>query len=209
MWRSADANLVPMNNSVVTLAELQKRSVDALRVFVSSSSDDSERTELLRTVADQFVRAREFFFNAEGEPDYLGRTGAYRRWVKETTTNAGVPREDLSNVQAAIRYHLGNILRERLDKETLEALGLRALSPKDRHTEKRGRQSSTLQLFGTGGGPISAEEDLLSVAHIMERTLQRVDLGSVAHLSPSARAEVHTRFSAAVKRAKAIVDAAK
>jgi hypothetical protein len=92
---------------------------------------------------------------------------------------ANVPADDVTTVQAAIRYHSGNILRDRLDQDTLDSLGLRSASPRERSVEKRERNSGTLSLFGAGA-PIDDVAVIESAAGLVETFLRRINLDELA-----------------------------
>jgi hypothetical protein len=127
-----------------------------LRRYLSAPEDD--RTELLRAVAADFVDLREQYITPEGEPDWGGKSYAYRQIVGEIYSDAGVQRGDRSSVRAAIGYHVGNVLRERLSPEELDDLGFRTLSPRDRSVEKREKQNAVLGMFRTGPAPSTVDE---------------------------------------------------
>ncbi len=164
-------------NSTTALNDLQSQAVSSLRRYYTVA--DNERTETLRETARAFISAREHFFTREGAPDWLGRTYAYRSWVREVMSQASVPGSDLSTIQAAIRYHTGNVLRDRLDDGALEELGLRSASPRERSVEKRERNSETLALFGAGA-PISDPEVVESAAALVGTFLRRIALDDLA-----------------------------
>jgi hypothetical protein len=173
---------------MTSLDQLQQSAADALRRYMAGEGD---RTEHLREVATRFVEAREHFFTKEGEPDWLGRSYIYRRWLRDTYSLANVPPSDLSTIQAAVRYHTGNVLRDgRLDEQTMRDLGLRAESPRERSIEKRSNHSITLGLFGAGGAELRTSDEILTALHMMDVALRRVSLEAVANLTVPRRREV-------------------
>lgn len=190
-----------MNNKTATLPEIQKAATDA--IYRSLAAPDTARTALLREAAHYFIEAREHFFTKEGEPDWLGRTHAYRLWVREVMTGAHVPGEDVTSLQAAIRYHSGNMLREKLDDETLADLGLKKSSPRERSVEKRERTSGTLNLFG-GGAEISDPEDIVRACSLIEAALKRVNAATVAGLPAKERRETREALRSVAERALAL-----
>ncbi|WP_168626979.1 hypothetical protein [Cryobacterium sp. BB307] len=169
---------------------------------------DAEKTELLRTTAGAFVSAREHFFTKEGTPDWGGRTHAYRSWVRENMILAEVPAADASALQAAIRYHSGNILRGRLDSETLMSLGMRSASPRERSAEKQQRNSEILSVFGGGGQALTGADEIVAASRTIEAVLRRIRLDAVVALTPEARNEVAALAEAINTRSKAIAAAA-
>jgi hypothetical protein len=183
---------------MVSLNDIQLAAIDSLRNY--RTAPEGEKTTNLRAVANSFVDAREHFFTPQGEPDWLGRTHAYRSWVRETMSQASVQASELATVQAAIRYHVGNIVRERMDPDTLQGLGLRASSPKQRSVEKRGRHSEVLTIFGSGGQAITSGEEILLAVGMMDAALARVSLDSVAGLDAKTRKAVREAVEALEER---------
>lgn len=179
------------------LETIQRRAIAALRRYVQSKS-----TEDLREVANLFIDCRESFFTAEGNPDWLGRTHVYRRWVRETMTLANVPPESLPSIQAAIRYHTSYLLRERLDAETLEELGLQPSSSRDRSTAKWTRYSETLALF-SGGAAIESADDVLRLTQLVEHALRRI---STADMASAERAAVASSLLDMCKHAEKVAE---
>lgn len=197
------------------LSALQERAVDALRHYTNPAPDLSDfdrrsaSAHYLRSAAEVFIEARNHFFTREGTPDWLGRTATYRAWVRETYSLATVPQADLGTIQAAVRYHSGNVLREQLSPETLEGLGLRVISPRERGTERYERDAKTLAVFGSGGAAITELETILEAAKVIEVTLRRMSVDSVASLTKARRAEVRVALETVLARVNAILEAAK
>lgn len=176
------------SSNTSSLAELQKVAIKALTRSLRAS--DAERTECLRDTARAFVDAREHFFTKEGDPDWAGRTYAYRTWVREVMSDARVPNDILSSTQAAVRYHTGNVLREKLDDDELNRLGLRKESPRERSVEKRERTSEALSLV-SGGQAIDSLDDVLAATSAVIGILKRIDL---TKLTPEERAVADKAF---------------
>ncbi|UJQ86815.1 hypothetical protein PQE16_gp25 [Arthrobacter phage Reedo] len=189
---------MPNNAPTVPLNDIQKAATTAIRRSLKAS--DTERTGLLREAARYFADAREHFFTREGEVDWLGRTHAYRLWVREVMGSANVPGDETTSLQAALRYHTGNILREKLDDETLDSLGLKKSSPRERSVEKRERTSGTLNLFG-GGAEISDPADIVRACALIEAALKRVNADTVASFPAKTRREVSAALRAVAERA--------
>lgn len=159
-----------------SLDELEDSITAALRDYVTRGFSG---TELLRTAADSAVAAREHFYSANGEPDWLGRTHAYRIWIREVYSKAGIQTADLSKIQAAVRYHVSAALRERISDEAREDLGLRAETARERSAEKHGRNVEVLSIFG-GGAAIHDRAVVAKALTLMGATLQRIDADSLS-----------------------------
>lgn len=167
-----------------TLSALRSRAAELLRQYSRSDAPEAQ-TATLREVANVLVDARSRFYAADGTPDWRGRTYAYRRWVGEVYGEANLDAGDVSSVQAAVRYHVGNALRERLDSTTLEDLGLRSAGPRERSVEKRQRQAEVLARLM--GGPITDPGEALEALHIVQRLLDRLDANAVKGLDAASR----------------------
>src|SRR5919205_1123942 len=100
------------------VAELVQRGAELLSDYVFTSSTDT-----LRELAPIIVNLRRHFTLSNGVPDWSGRTPDYRRAVAELYARARIPNEQLTAVQQALRYHVGNLLREVAPPDELEAAG--------------------------------------------------------------------------------------
>ncbi len=185
------------------LNEIQIAAIQHLRNY--KSGPETEKTTNLRAVATSFVDAREHFFTPEGTPDWKGRTHAYRLWVRETMTLASIQADELGTVQAAIRYHVGNIVRERMNEDELQNLGLSATSPRERSVAKRERNTSVLTLFGNGGAAIADADEIVVAAHMMEAALARISLDEVAGMNAKDRKAVGAALESVADRVNALV----
>jgi len=163
-----------------SLNRIQDDAVEALKRWLNGPED--RKTENLRATAQNFVAAREHFTNPAGDPDWLGRSFAYRSWVRDTMTRAGVPTERVSGTLTSIRYHAGNALRERLPAEELADLGLLTTSPLKRAQAQNDRKSELLQVLD-GGARLDTSEAITSALRAVESILRRVDLPTIAGLA--------------------------
>lgn len=133
-----------------------------------AKATEEQKTALLRAIAESLVELRALFERPDGSPDWKGRTYAYRAFIRDVYDEAGIARGDQPTVQAAVRYHVGAVLRERLDEETLAEYELIAKSPRERSQDRRGAKSAILSAFTArdmhGGAmlAISAAYTLLS-----------------------------------------------
>lgn len=188
---------------MTSLNETQLAAIQALRNYKSGSEDS--RTTNLRAVATAFVEAREHFYTPSGEPDWQGRTHAYRVWVRETMRLANIQQDELSTVQAAIRYHVGNIMRDRMDPETLASIGLNSSSPKQRSVEKRAKNSEILTIFGNGGSEIVDAAEIVLAAQMVESAYARISLEAIAGMSSKEKKLVHDAMEKVADRVNALV----
>jgi hypothetical protein len=117
--------------------------IRVLRAIRSLPADDRDRrTALLRDLGEATVSLREHFLTAGGEPDWAGRTGAYRAAITELYSDAGYSIDDAKATQKLARYHIANTLREYLSPSDIAAIGLRVETPRERQAELRDRQAA-------------------------------------------------------------------
>jgi hypothetical protein len=98
---------------------------------------EETKADVLKALAKVVVALRANFRTSDGDVDWSGRSWDYRQAVGEMYASAGVPPDSQSNIQASLRYHVGNLLREAVPAQDLEAAGLRTDSPKERMNAAR------------------------------------------------------------------------
>lgn len=136
------------------------------------SHEGPERTLHAKEVAEALIDARTHFFTRDGEPDYLGRSHEYRAWVSSALDAASVPKADRSSLQAAIRYHVSPMLRDRFGDE-VSALGLEPGSTVERARRRKERDARLIGLF-SGGGEVTELDDVLLIAAASRLAVRRV-----------------------------------
>lgn|GEM_PF-5028532 len=94
------------------------------------------RATLLRRLAELIVRLRGQY-EFEGHTDWAGRGGEYREAIAGAYREAGVPQDTVDGLQAALRYHIGNVLREVAPPDELQAAGLDPEGPLERLHRRR------------------------------------------------------------------------
>lgn len=124
---------------------LGRANADIVRALVRlKRAEGLARTPIYRELAEYTVALREHYLTEAGEPDWVGRTSAYRHAVRDLYSRAGYTPEDAKAVQSTIRYHVGNIVREVLRPEEIEDLGLTEVSPLEQARETRRDQAVLL-----------------------------------------------------------------
>ncbi|GAA4981171.1 hypothetical protein [Actinopolymorpha pittospori] len=181
-----------------TRAALESDAVRILRGLRSLGEGDRERrTMLMRDLSETLVNLREHFLTKDGTPDWAGRAWAYRRLVRDLYGEAGIPPEDATPLQAASRYHIGNILRERLKPEELEDLGL-GPGPRERVRAAHEERSNLLAtLKGDGENP-----EVIRAFSVAFTLLERVSDEAVAELRGADRRAARTLLRKIAERAE-------
>ena len=115
----------------------KKTAADATRLLREYVESGRSRTDLLKRVAELIVELRAKHTLDDGRIDWSGRSPAYRAAISEIYKEAGVPADKLDTVQAALRYHVGNMIRDRADDYALQAVGLTNVAPRERLNRNR------------------------------------------------------------------------
>jgi hypothetical protein len=76
-------------------------------------------------------------FSFDGFPDWAGKSEEYRQTIYRAYREAGVPSDSTGALQANLRYHVGNALREAAPADELRALGLDLEGPRARAVRAR------------------------------------------------------------------------
>ncbi|UDL14800.1 hypothetical protein SEA_GRETCHEN_26 [Microbacterium phage Gretchen] len=157
----------PASSSVETL---RQRAADGMRTYLRT--EGAARTIAAKEAAEALVEARTLFQARDGSPDLLGRSKDYRAFVTEAQDEAGIPRDDRASLQAAIRYHVSPLLRERYAEE-VEALGLSAGSSVERGRRRKERDAHVIALFA-GGSALDNPAEVSMVANLARLGVSRV-----------------------------------
>lgn len=183
------------------LEALKRRGSTLVRKY-TETEDPRKRTEVVRELATVLVDMREHFITPDGEPDWAGRTYGYRDAVHSVYSGSGVPRSDTSSLQAATRYHVGNVIRARLSPDELESAGLQEATPIARSkAQRKGRQEEIAVLRGSSADP-------LSTAQMVETLLRRVRPSMLTALTTGQRADLDDLLAEVEHQAKRLRKAA-
>jgi len=123
-----------MTTNAKAIESLTEQAARLLGDYVQSGRT---RADFLKACAAVIVDLRSHFKLEDGRTDWGGRSPAYRRAVHEIYLAAHVPTDRFDTVQAALRYHVGNLLRDRVPEDELAAVGLSGVSPKARLARNR------------------------------------------------------------------------
>jgi hypothetical protein len=106
---------------------------------------DGKATEQFQRAAVAIVGIRRKTL-VDGQPDWAGRSAAYREHMAEVYKAAGIPEDSQANVQARLRYHISNALHEHVPNKDLLKAGLSGTSARDRagNRQANARQAATV-----------------------------------------------------------------
>ncbi len=184
------------------LSAIREDAVAALRAL-ARPEPDADLTRLRREAASAMVEARGHFITRDGSADWSGRSHAYHAFAGEVFSEANVPRDLAPTVQASIRYHSGNLVREFVDAAELAAAGFQSpATPRERAAERRRRRGESLTLLESGG-PLEGD-DLLRALTLTQSVLSRIDARAVRALPPARRREVVAALDALARSATAL-----
>lgn len=111
--------------------EQVKKVVDLMR-----QAGKARSLELMRQLAREVVELRSLF-TWEGMADWAGRSQEYRNTIYQAYRSAGIPSDAIDGLQANLRYHVGNVVREIAPTNELEKLGMDPEGPKGRAVRAR------------------------------------------------------------------------
>lgn len=113
------------------VTKASEKALAALRDAVANPGTESHRA-----AAEAIVALRRQFHH-EGLADWAGRSAGYRDLIERLYRQAEVPSDSESNMQANLRYHVGNVLRKVAPGEDLAAIGMSASGPSARLRQAR------------------------------------------------------------------------
>jgi hypothetical protein len=90
------------------------------------------RTDLLRDAAPLVADLRAQHTLADGRTDWSGRSAGYRDAIGKAYARAGIPRDEQDRVQSALRFHVGQAVRQRASLVELAQVGLGGETPPER-----------------------------------------------------------------------------
>lgn len=161
--------------------------------------------------------------------DPLGRSYEYRLRVRDVY--AGTPPDKLENIQAAVRYHVGNLLRRHLTAREVEKLELLPTSPAERYRDARAVNAAVVAASRVSteassssrkarkatpdaesaipeqrrGTPVKATADQLRLATTVATVLGQLDTDVIdEHMTDGQRAKLDAELEAMAKRITAL-----
>ncbi|KDQ65747.1 hypothetical protein [Streptomyces sp. NTK 937] len=158
--------------------------------------------------------------------DMRGRSGQYRSVVAGMYRGMNIPEDRLQDMQAAVRWHIGNILRRHLTPRQLEAEGLQPTSPLERGQDKRKAVAAIVQAVrateaveestprpakratknapavpADKGQPVRATSDHLRLAEVAGNILDKFDRSVIkSHMTDGQRAKLDAELAAMEKK---------
>lgn len=130
----------------------------------------SARAPIQRALAEVIVSSRALFTKSDGRRDIDGRTKAYQRFIREVFEDAGEG-ADRVPIMASLRYHVGQVNRERYGVEALaEEYGLDTADPREKSKARRNDRAATvraLEAQDTGGSLSAISQLRVAVRHVV------------------------------------------
>ncbi|MGQ3385306.1 hypothetical protein [Glutamicibacter sp. TV12E] len=122
---------------------------------------------------------RNHFIQAEtGNPDYQGRSYAYRNWHSEFMKDLYPDEVERKSVSARLRYAVGVALREMLTPDEIELAELRPISPKERIANNNRERAGAYKLLTE---KIKSEDDVLELVSLISRVASNIDDKDLQH----------------------------
>lgn len=165
--------------------------------------DGRTRTDLLKAVAALIVELRSRCTLDDGRADWGGRSLKYRTAMAEVYAGAKVDKAHLDTVQTALRYHVGNLLREKASADELDAAGLTAVSPRERLQTHRDVINA---LAATVASPETLKRpDLVRLLIHAEALLENCNAGEAGTMDPARRVAVRVSLEHIIARAEQLL----
>lgn len=188
----------------VTVDDLVEKGVGLVREYAAV---ETSKTAILKDLARVVVDLRQRFHTEDGRTDWAGRSHAYREAVARIYHEAGVPPDSLDGMQAALRYHVGNVLREVAPADELEDLGLKAKTPVERVKETRDRLAALARLGAATEGSGNAKADVVRLIVGADTVLSAVSDEDLSTTDPEVVESLVASLEAIVVRASELLAA--
>jgi hypothetical protein len=137
---------------------------------------DSGEGSDLRRLAECLVDLRETYIGTDGRIDWAGRSWHYRHEVALLWQRLG-DSDEVESLKAAVRYHVGNVIRERASDEDLAAAGLKTATPRDRAAGVRAQHAALLK--AAGAATLDGPMDPLTSVEAALALVSRISSGDV------------------------------
>lgn len=143
-------------------------------------AEGRNRTDLLKEAAENIVALRARFTLDDGRPDWSGRSAGYREVIRSIYDGAFIPKDYRDTLQSALRYHVGNLVRERVAEDELRAVGLTSPAPKERLARNR---EVVFALAASAGGQSVLRNPVEAVARsvVILEAIRREDVEALDH----------------------------
>jgi hypothetical protein len=214
-------SLEPDELSSETTAELVARGAAYAREYARV---EHQPTILLKNIAAVVVAIR------RKHDDMLGKSHDYRQEVAGMYRSANIPPDSADRIQKAVRWHVGNLLRQTLTPRELKRLELLPTSPLERLQDSRATNAAIIRAAnvsadvsastpakkakGKGaqvaipepaGAPVKATADHLRLAHVAANILGQLDTTVInEHMTDGQRAKLDDELAALQKRITAL-----
>jgi hypothetical protein len=153
-----------------------------IRDALNNVVDGKYNTHSVKAAADGLIELRKMFTDRHGNIDMLGNSYSYRQAVAEIMTMAGVRQQERPKIMATIRYHVGNLLREKFTEAELAAFGLMATSPLERAKKDRKDRSRVLRSATNQEGMMTDPDEIVTALKSAVNLLNNVDFEAFTDL---------------------------
>ncbi|MET9126911.1 hypothetical protein [Streptomyces sp. NPDC004528] len=142
---------------VLQLEDIDTESVTMLRARGAAYAKahaqiEGAQTVLLKNLAMVILAIR------KKHDDWDGKSYEYRQDVAEMYRQAGIPKDSMSSLQSAVRYHVGNAVRRYLTPREMKRLAIADTTPLERQQDRRASDSlllSALKVSAAASAPVS------------------------------------------------------
>lgn len=189
-----------MSNPTPSVESVAKEAARLLGAYIKSNRT---RVDILRECASVVVDLRALFTLEDGRTDWSGRSPEYRRVMHDVYAAARVPTDRYDTVQAALRYHVGNLLREKVRAEDLAAVGLSGVSPRERLARNR----DVVSAMSKSGAVSELTGDPVRLVVYAESLLDHVNADNLSRLTAAQKSAVRRALAGLAERTGVLSEA--
>lgn len=159
-----------------TLEEVQAAFSASVRAAIENAVTGEYDRAAMHSASEALVELRLLYTNRDGMPDLGGSSFEYRQAVGQGLSDAGVTPETRPKVLAALRYHVGNRLRERFTADELADYGMLAKKPAERQQAERAHLASIVRVATNPRAEVTEPDDVVSALQMAVQILNNVTL---------------------------------
>ncbi len=130
-----------------------------LRVYL----DRGKSKAVIQDASQEIVELRGMFTHDEGQ-DWRGQSGEYQHAIAEVWSRLELQQKERNTVQSLVRFHISNILAEKLSPEEKKRLNIKDKSPNARKKQGRDLNAAAASAVGIQAGANETVPRVLAVA---------------------------------------------
>ena len=156
--------------------EIIEAAAEQVRIATREVVDGKYNTTNIRNAANLLIDLRLEYFDKHGNVDLMGNSYSYRKAVAEIMSRANVAGDERARVMNAIRYHIGNSIRDRFSAEELKEMGFHELSPLERQKIDREQKARVLRTATVPEEMITDPNEVIAALRSAANLLDNIEM---------------------------------